>query len=605
MTQPEHMTLVGRKLLYDLSVVAGGVHLVNILSIVLVGDWNGFAAYEVLSGASTAAVLLFWRFVEEPRRGAFLGLVGLTCVARWTLSWMFGDPHTVYTSTVSMILYLPFLLAVAVLLGHKAKWLIALGAWVAVVGALGAFREEVAPGPLGEWRIGPSSLAGCVLLLSFFARWRQHFDEMEASLQRESRLSVALQASTARHLGQQMESVTRISGALAHELNNLLAVVQPLSLTLSEELSGEQAVDARDIYASSARARDLGEKFLLLTKMHGGASGHVDLASVVREHADFFRSLVPQRLILEVDSLSLLVEVPAKELVLVIEQLLRNSSEASGPETSIILRVEHRDTEARSSSRTELGTRSERSVVVSVTDQGGGIPAEVLSEVFDPYISTHSDPSRGLGLTTVYAVSIRAGGSVRVARTGIEGTTVVVELPVSPTNRADSSSTSVGQERDAVALSSPPELLAVGGMDFAEGRQLRVLLVDDEPMVLRATQRILERQGCTVVAYLEAKEALAELNRYSLPFDIVVTDVRMPGMSGPEFHSAAKEEVADPPPFLFLTGYIDERAPELVGVPSSRVLHKPFNPAALHVEVRRVVVAHQVLKREAASLAPR
>ena len=572
----DHHRRLGLRLLHDLALAASVVHLGNVLSVLASPGWTGFFTAELVSGVTTAVVLVVMRFTRErwhPR--LFALLVTMVCL-RWCLSWAVGDPELVYTSTVAGVLYLPFLVPIALLLGVRFRSLIATGVVLAGMALVATFRGDLLGTPFDDWRIGPAVVCATALLAVYSQRWMRHLDALRSSESREQQLSLELQAATARQLATRMETVTQIGGALAHELNNILAVVQPLSAGLVDQLDGELRADARDILRSSERLRGLGQQLRMLTRQHGPPRDPTDLVAVVGEQVEKLSLETARKgmsVALELTGAPAWVAASSEELATLVRELVANAVDASPQGGSLTIRVE---TEALPHGESSHGR--EELAVLSVEDRGHGIDAGLRDTAFHPFVSTRAEPGRGLGLTTALAVVLRAGGGLVVENRVGGGVRACARLPLV-----------LGSEQPAelVTASVPVPEIPVSPQP---PRPLRVLLVDDEPMVLRSTSRVLTRAGMEVFALASSVDALDELVRRPAHYDLVLSDVRMPMMSGPQLAEAAGERLSQVPPFLFITGYVDPAAVDRMSGSNDgmKVLQKPFSRTDLLERIAQV-----------------
>jgi CheY-like chemotaxis protein len=210
-------------------------------------------------------------------------------------------------------------------------------------------------------------------------------------------------------------------------------------------------------------------------------------------------------------------------------------------------------------------------VVLSVADTGAGMDEQTMKRAFEPFFTTKPVGSgSGLGLSTVYGIAHQSGGAVAIESTLGRGTTVRVYLPrVDEPAQAD------------VATGAP--------LAPAPGRGT-VLLVEDEPVIRKLVASMLERQGYAVFTAGEPNEALALASELT-EIDLLVTDVVMPGMNGPEL---AAQLVAGRPglPVLFISGYpADAIAGRRLVPDSAAVLRKPFGANELFSAIATVVSA--------------
>lgn len=205
--------------------------------------------------------------------------------------------------------------------------------------------------------------------------------------------------------------------------------------------------------------------------------------------------------------------------------------------------------------------------VLSVRDTGAGIPPEVQPHIFDPFFTTKPQgEGTGLGLAICHGLVTSLGGRIDFESTVGVGTTFYVRLQLTHAPRAES----------APAVESPLE-------------GLRVLVIDDEPAIGDSLRRVLPR--CEVVTFTDARDALSALERKD--FDVLLCDVRMPGLSGREFFARLRERFPRlERRVVFMTGAIaDADVRRFLDGVSNPVLEKPFAPEALARAVRRALAA--------------
>ena len=213
--------------------------------------------------------------------------------------------------------------------------------------------------------------------------------------------------------------------------------------------------------------------------------------------------------------------------------------------------------------------------VMIVEDNGGGIPAEVLPKLFEPFFTTKEQgKGTGLGLSTVYGIVKQSGGFIFAdnATDGggrPTGARFTIYFPVHMGE--------VPRRREA----KTPEVSS----DWSAGG--RVLLVEDEDMVRAVAERALARAGYQVIACSGGEEGLAATDA-GAEFDIVVSDVVMPGMDGPAMVRAIRK--ARPGiPVLFMSGYAEESLRKDIDIPDMHFIAKPFSVAAISDKVGTVM----------------
>jgi two-component system cell cycle sensor histidine kinase/response regulator CckA len=209
-------------------------------------------------------------------------------------------------------------------------------------------------------------------------------------------------------------------------------------------------------------------------------------------------------------------------------------------------------------------------VLLSVSDTGCGMDAETLYHVFEPFFTTKpAGTGTGLGLATVYGVVQQSGGHIDVASSPGRGTTFRVYLP-----RAGA--TAAVREAEAAPAAT------------AAGRET-ILLVEDDDQVRGFARRVLESKGYTVLEASHPEAGLQTAEEHGAAIDLLLTDVIMPGMSGPEMAERITGRQAQLP-VLYMSGYTDEAIGQHgLGAEDLALLHKPFTPAALTATVRQVL----------------
>jgi PAS domain S-box-containing protein len=223
--------------------------------------------------------------------------------------------------------------------------------------------------------------------------------------------------------------------------------------------------------------------------------------------------------------------------------------------------------------RVSTATDDQNRVLIRVQDSGGGIPPHVLPRIFEPFFTTkHPGVGSGLGLSICHGIVESFGGEIRVQSTLGEGTTFEVALPPAP-----------------LVSVPPPE----GASEQAAARTGRVLIVDDEPNVLRAVEALLLDQH-DVVAVEDARAALTVILRGD-HFDVVLCDVVMPGFNGMDLYErVAQFDAALAGRFVFVTGgaFTPRTTTFLAAVPNARI-EKPFDPPLLRALLQRMIAASQ------------
>ena len=339
-----------------------------------------------------------------------------------------------------------------------------------------------------------------------------------------------------------LAAMGELAGGVAHDFNNMLMVILPSLTSVMESLGSEdeRGQELRDALGAARRSRALTRQLLTFSRKEPRNPTVLDVDTVVRDTQRLLRRGLGDdvQVELELGGPGLLVHIDRGQL----EQVLLN------------LAVNARDAMPGGGSLT-IGTAEALSdegefVEIRVSDEGRGMDRETLSRIFEPFFTTKaSGQGSGMGLATVYGVVTGSGGQVTASSRPGEGSSFRVLLP----------------RHDGPAEPSAPSV------DLqAERRPFGVLLVEDEPLVRRVTRRMLERLGYTVYDAESAERALEVLAEHHEAIRVLLTDVVMPGWSGPEL----VREVARRHPeiqSLYISGYADD--PGLLRAGPREALH--------------------------------
>jgi len=338
---------------------------------------------------------------------------------------------------------------------------------------------------------------------------------------------------------------------VAHELNNPLTVVSGYSSLLRQTLGDGPARERLDrIAAAAERCVRIVRNFLALARQHPPERQKVDANRVVREAAELLA--YPLRVDNVEVRLELAEDLPTlwadpHQLHQVVVNLITNAHQAMHGSTSA----------RRLTLRTQVRAEHSR-VSIEVIDTGGGIPPEVLGRIFEPFFTTKPvGQGTGLGLPLCLGIVEGHGGTLRVDSKVGEGTTLTIELPVVAAPTAD-------------AMQPPAAHRAL-----LPGR--RVLVVDDEPDVAGVLVDLLRAEHEQVETVTDGRAALEKIEQAA--YDLILCDVRMPGLDGPELYRALR--LLHPellPRFVFLTGdTLNPESREFVQQTGAPCISKPFD----------------------------
>ena len=373
---------------------------------------------------------------------------------------------------------------------------------------------------------------------------------------------------------QKMETVGRLAGGVAHDLNNLLTPILGYSQLLLSELAPEDGrkESVEEILRAAERARDLVRQLLNFSRRQLWTSTLIDLNETVSSFAAMLRRTIREDIVIEFTPAptSLCILGDANQLGQVLVNLAVNAQDAM-PDGGV-LAIATAEVQVDRSSSDGHGLAAGRYAVLRVHDTGRGMDIDTKKQVFEPFFTTKAKGmGTGLGLATVYTIVKQHGGSISVWSEPGRGATF---------------------EMYFAAVEGRPayvESAGVGGLEAGLRGSECILLVEDNPQVRDLTQAILERLGYTVFPAENAREALKVLAECEGSVDMVLSDVVMPGMKGPEL--VAKITQAYPRmKALLMSGYTDDVSIDGGAMAAGvRFLQKPFPIEALARSVREAL----------------
>jgi two-component system cell cycle sensor histidine kinase/response regulator CckA len=373
---------------------------------------------------------------------------------------------------------------------------------------------------------------------------------------------------------QKMEAVGRLAGGVAHDFNNLLTVIRGYSELVLSRLAPDDPsrLDIEEVKKAGDRATGLTGQLLSFSRRQFVAAKVVDLNAIIMNMDGMLRRLIGDDIIelwADLEPELWRIKADPGQIEQVIMNLAVNARDAMP--TGGRLLIETRNVTVGKGSRLKTAVVDEGSyVMLAVKDSGHGMSEEVQSHVFEPFFTTkESGKGTGLGLSTVYGIVKQSGGTIGIESKPGLGTTFTMFFP-----RVDEAAQDV------------PE---IGGAAVQAQGQETILIVEDDPAVRGLVHEFLRAAGYDVLVARHGIEALLTGARHMGPIHLLIADVVMPQVSGPE----VAEKLAALRPgikVLYMSGYPDHPVFAKGGVTGGAAfLQKPFTMNTLTKRVREVL----------------
>ena len=485
------------------------------------------ARYVLTGGACLWAARMLWRYrVEARSRGPTLLAISITAYGAAQL-------HTMY-------------------------WSVAL--FATPPGARGPVLSTL-PFYLGYFDVALDFFLGLGMLV-----W--HLEDRQERVQQA--LDALARSQEGLRQAQRMEVVGRLAGGVAHDFNNLMTVMYGATIDLTamhpEGSPGRERV--QEIEDALTRATGLTSQLLAFSRKQVSRVAPVDCTALLQSSQRMLTRLLGSDVVIRSDLPSAALTVLADEAQLsqIVMNLAVNARLAMprGGELQLRLRPQLVDPSRSEQLRIPTG----RYAHLSMADTGIGMSEAVRAQAFDPFFTTRPvGEGTGLGLSTVYGIVTGAGGAISLESVEGQGSTVHIYWPVLPSEMPVTGSVPVG----AVAGDGPPPV-----------RHARILVAEDEPQIREVLKRLLLRHGHDVHLASDGAEALMTATSEG-PFDLLITDVVMPGLDGGELIAAIRERLPQLP-IIAISGFTGDL--ETRHIPSDiGWLQKPFTLTQLTAAV--------------------
>jgi two-component system, cell cycle sensor histidine kinase and response regulator CckA len=378
---------------------------------------------------------------------------------------------------------------------------------------------------------------------------------------------------------QKMEAIGQLAGGIAHDFNNILTVIWGYSDTLSEDLEPGSPLrqDAEEIALAAQRARGLTRQLLAFSRRQVLDLQPLDLNVVLAKLEPMLHRLLGDDIHLHIVPASKgLVRADRVQTELVILNLAINARDAMPVGGVLTIQTGNARLDPANEGWQAAATPGSY-VMLVVSDTGSGMDARTKAHLFEPFFTTKEfGKGTGMGLSTVYGIIRQSGGYIRVESEPAQGAVFKTYWPQI--------------EGSMEAERTEDASMILGGSET-------ILIVEDESAVRKLMCKTLRKAGYKILEAADGLQALSLCERYGEAIHLVVTDVIMPGISGPELvkslgslHPESKT--------MFISGYTRAFKPMTAGVQPAPFLAKPFTPRSLALKVREVLTLESPAERQ-------
>ena len=362
---------------------------------------------------------------------------------------------------------------------------------------------------------------------------------------------------------QKMEAVGRLAGGVAHDFNNLLGIVTACSELLRSRVDQESLEYIDNIREAAKRGASLTRQLLAFSRRQPVQAQLLDLNERLKDVMKLLRPLMGDdvEIVLLPRPATAIVEADPGQLDQIVMNLAVNARDAMPRGGKLVIETAVFDFD-ESFAREHPSIVVGRYVMLAVSDNGTGMDEETRTHIFEPFFTTKEmGKGSGLGLATVYGIVKQFGGHVWVYSEPGHGTTFKIYLP--------SAEHKVGSAPEKQEEELPPRRDGV-----------TLLLAEDDPIMRRLTRKMLEAHGYQVLEAEDGKSALQMISSHSGTINLILTDVVMKGMNGPELVLRLTESHPEMK-VVYMSGYTGELVANHGLDGGIRLLEKPFTRADL------------------------
>ncbi len=381
-----------------------------------------------------------------------------------------------------------------------------------------------------------------------------------------------------------MVAAGRLLGGVAHDFANVLTLIAGYSELLLNRVGDNDALrpELEEIRKAAAHGARLTAQLLTFSRGQSSGVEPVDLNAVVTELAGMLRLVIGEHVELELDLQPMVHKVMADpgQMEQVVMNLVLNALDAMPAGGRI--RIATTEAEVGEDAAQKRAVPAGECILLSVSDNGRGIPADALAHIFEPFFTTKGDgKGTGLGLSTVQRIVRESGGGIWAQSAPGKGASFTICLP----RTAEGSN-------GALPLAEPPTVRerTLAG-HFRGGETL--LLVEDEDDVRRLLALVLRKRGYQVLEAACGEEALGIFEKHSSEIQLVLTDMVMPRITGRQLGDLL-QQMRPTLKIIYMSGYTDEVLARTGALrPGMSFLQKPLRPEILAAKVREALDSGQ------------
>lgn len=371
---------------------------------------------------------------------------------------------------------------------------------------------------------------------------------------------------------QKMHAVGTLAGGIAHDFNNILSIILGNAELAADQVRAGTPIwgNLDEIQTACLRAREMVRQLLSFSRKSNHVRQPIQLAAIVTETISLIRSSIPAAIEIRarIEPAPCAILGNATEIHQILLNLCANAAQAMRDKAGLLEVCLSQTQLDRKGSGRFFGLMPGKYAKLEVSDTGGGIPADHLDRIFEPYFTTKAvGEGTGLGLSVVHGIVKSHRGVISVESEPGRGTCITLLFPCCQAQ---------------VAAFEPKPAPLPGGTE-------RVMLVDDESALIKAAGEILERLGYRVELYDDPRQALRQFHLQPDHYDLIITDVTMPHIAGDQLIAEIRK-TRPGLPVILSTGFAEKMNRErALQIGACNYLEKPIKRAELAEVVRRAL----------------